>query len=336
MFFKPRKVGIDLGTANTLVYVKDHGIVLREPSVVAKNTTTQEIVAVGDEAREMIGRTPSSIAAIRPMREGVIADFETTTEMIKHYLSEAMKEVGGSWRKPSVMVCVPYGITSVEQRAVTDAAKIAGAKEAYTIEEPFAAAIGADLPVWEPTGSMIVDIGGGTTEVAIISLGGIVASTSIRVGGDSMDTAIITYIRKKYNLMIGERTAEAVKMEIGSAYKLSKTETMDIHGRDLLTGLPKTMKVDSDEMTEALDEPLTLIIEGMRKTLELTPPELASDVMDRGIVLTGGGSLLRNLDKAISDRTKMPAFVADDTLDCVVIGTGKALDNLELIKKIQS
>ncbi|WP_313234957.1 rod shape-determining protein [Sporosarcina ureae] len=334
--FRSRNVGIDLGTANTLVFIKEKGIVLREPSVVAKNTTTGEIVAVGSEAHAMIGRTPSSVVAIRPMREGVIADFETTTAMIRHYLKEALKSAGTSWTKPTVMVCVPYGITSVEQRAVIDAARQAGAKEAYTIEEPFAAAIGADLPVWEPTGSMVVDIGGGTTEVAIISLGGIVTSTSIRVGGDSMDTAIITYIRKEYKLMIGERTAENIKMQIGSAFDLDKTEKMDIHGRDLLTGLPKTMEINSQEITKALREPMDLIIEGMRKTLEQTPPELASDVMERGIVLTGGGSLLRNLDKAISEETKMPAFVAGDTLDCVVIGTGKALDNLELIKKIQS
>ncbi|AXH99307.1 rod shape-determining protein [Sporosarcina sp. PTS2304] len=334
--FRNRNVGIDLGTANTLVFIKDQGIVLREPSVVAKNTTTNEIIAVGEEARSMIGRTPSSIVAIRPMRDGVIADFDTTTAMISHYLKEALKAAGSSWRKPNVMICVPYGITSVERRAVIDAARHAGAKEAYTIEEPFAAAIGADLPVWEPTGSMVVDIGGGTTEVAIISLGGIVTSTSIRVGGDSMDDAIVDYVRKTYHMLVGERTAEAIKFEIGSAFDLEKTEKMDIHGRDLLTGLPKTMEITSQEIVIALKEPVAAIIEGMRSTLEKTPPELASDVMDRGLVLTGGGSLLRNLDKAISEETKMPVFIAEHPLDCVVIGTGKALENISLIRKIQT
>ncbi|PIC63859.1 rod shape-determining protein [Sporosarcina sp. P13] len=334
--FRTRSVGIDLGTANTLVFIKDQGIVLREPSVVAKNTATNEIIEVGTKARNMIGRTPSSIVAIRPMKDGVIADFETTKIMISRYLKEALKSAGSSWRKPNVMICVPYGITSVEQRAVIDAAKQAGAKEAFTIEEPFAAAIGADLPVWEPTGSMVVDIGGGTTEVAIISLGGIVTSTSIRVGGDAMDSAIIDYVRKTYHMLIGERTAEAIKFEIGSAFDLEKTEKMDIHGRDLLTGLPKTMEVTSQEIVIALQEPVAAIIEGMRSTLEKTPPELASDVMERGLVLTGGGSLLRNLDKAILNETKMPVFIAEQPLDCVAIGTGKALENIDLIRKIQT
>ncbi|MDV6377221.1 rod shape-determining protein [Sporosarcina sp. GW1-11] len=334
--FRTRSVGIDLGTANTLVFIKDQGIVLREPSVVAKNTATNEIIAVGEEARAMIGRTPNSIVAIRPMKDGVIADFETTKAMISDYLKKALKTSGSSWRKPNVMICVPFGITSVEKRAVTDAAKQAGAKEAFTIEEPFAAAIGADLPVWEPTGSMVVDIGGGTTEVAIISLGGIVTSTSIRVGGDAMDSAIIEYVRKTYHMLIGDRTAETVKREIGSAFDLEKTEKMDIHGRDLLTGLPKTMEITSQEIVIALKEPVAAVIEGMRSTLEKTPPELASDVMDRGLVLTGGGSLLRNLDKAISEETKMPVFIAENPLDCVVIGTGKALENIDLIRKIQT
>jgi len=335
--FGSRDVGIDLGTANTLVFIKGKGIVLREPSVVAKNTHTGEIVAVGSTARNMIGRTPGSIIATRPMKDGVIADYEITTAMIEHYLREAMKASGVSWKKPNVMVCVPYGITSVEERAVIDASRQAGAKDAFTIEEPFAAAIGAGLPVWEPTGSMVVDIGGGTTEVAVISLGGIVTSESIRVGGDTMDIAITGYIRKTYNLTIGERTAEAIKMEIGSASMLGEeTEKMEIRGRDLLTGLPKTLEITSNEVAEALSESISRIIEGVKKTLETTPPELSSDVMERGIVLTGGGALLKNLDKVISEETNMPVFIAEDPLDSVAIGTGKALDNFDVIKKMQA
>lgn len=335
--FGSRDVGIDLGTANTLVFIKGKGIVLREPSVVAKNTHTGEIVAVGSTAKNMIGRTPGSIIATRPMKDGVIADYEITTAMIEHYMREAMKASGASWKKPNVMVCVPYGITSVEERAVIDASRQAGAKDAFTIEEPFAAAIGAGLPVWEPTGSMVVDIGGGTTEVAVISLGGIVTSESIRVGGDTMDIAITGYIRKTYNLTIGERTAEAIKMEIGSASILGEeTEKMEIRGRDLLTGLPKTLEITSDEVAEALNESISRIIEGVKKTLETTPPELSSDVMERGIVLTGGGALLKNLDKVISEETNMPVFIAEEPLDSVAIGTGKALDNFDLIKKMQA
>lgn len=333
--FGGKDVGIDLGTANTLVFIKGKGIVLREPSVVAKNTQTGEIVAVGSAARNMIGRTPGSIVATRPMKDGVIADFEITTAMIEHYMKEAMKASGGSWKKPNVMICVPYGITSVEQRAVIDASRQGGAKDAFTIEEPFAAAIGAGLPVWEPTGSMVVDIGGGTTEVAVISLGGIVTSESIRVGGDTMDGSIIGYIRKTYNLTIGERTAEAIKLEIGSAKVEEDTEKMEIRGRDLLTGLPKTIEISSDEIAAALRESISHIIEGVKKTLETTPPELSSDVMERGIVLTGGGALLRSLDKVISEETNMPVFIAEEPLDCVAIGTGKALDNFDIIKKMQ-
>lgn len=331
-----KDVGIDLGTANTLVFIKGKGIVLREPSVVAKNVQTGDIVAVGNDAKNMIGRTPGSIVATRPMKDGVIADFETTTKMIEYYLKEAQKASGGSWKKPNVMICVPYGITSVEQRAVIDASRHAGAKDAFTIEEPFAAAIGANLPVWEPTGSMVVDIGGGTTEVAVISLGGIVTSESIRVGGDAMDGAIITYIRKTYNLTIGERTAEQIKIEIGSAKVADKPEKMEIRGRDLLTGLPKTIEISSEEIAEALKEAITAIVDGVKKTLETTPPELSADVMERGIVLTGGGALLSNLDKVISEQTNMPVFIADDPLDCVAIGTGKALDNFDVIKKQQA
>lgn len=331
--FGAKDVGIDLGTANTLVFIKGKGIVLREPSVVAKNTNNGDIVAVGKDARNMIGRTPGSIVAIRPMKDGVIADFDITTAMIQYYLKEALKVAGGSWKKPNVMICVPYGITSVEQRAVIDAARQAGAREAVTIEEPFAAAIGSNLPVWEPTGSMVVDIGGGTTEVAVISLGGIVTSESVRVAGDAMDHAISGYIRKTYNLTIGERTSEAIKMEIGSAKVIDNVETMEIRGRDLVTGLPKTIEITSQEIAEALKESVAAIIEGVIKTLEQTPPELSADVMERGIVLTGGGALLKNLDKVISDQTNMPVFIAENPLDCVAIGTGMALDHMNVIRQ---
>ncbi|EPD54289.1 rod shape-determining protein [Paenisporosarcina sp. FSL H8-0542] len=331
--FGAKDVGIDLGTANTLVFIKGKGIVLREPSVVARNTNNGDIVAVGNDAKNMIGRTPGSIVAIRPMKDGVIADFDITTSMIQYYLKEAMKASGGTWKKPNVMICVPYGITSVERRAVIDAARQAGARDAVTIEEPFAAAIGSNLPVWEPTGSMVVDIGGGTTEVAVISLGGIVTSESVRVAGDAMDHAITSYIRKMYNLTIGERTAEAIKMEIGSARVIDNVEKMEIRGRDLVTGLPKTIEISSEEIAEALRESISAIIDGVKKTLEQTPPELSADVMERGIVLTGGGALLKNLDKVISDETSMPVFIAENPLDCVAIGTGMALDHLNMIRQ---
>ncbi|QUG42232.1 rod shape-determining protein [Psychrobacillus sp. INOP01] len=334
--FGSRDLGIDLGTANTLVFIKGKGIVLREPSVVAKNVQNGAIVAVGNDAKNMIGRTPGSIVAIRPMKDGVIADFDTTSAMIEYYLKNAMKASGMSWSKPNVMICVPFGITSVEQRAVIDAAKQAGARDALTIEEPFAAAIGANLPVWEPTGSMVVDIGGGTTEVAVISLGGIVTSESVRVAGDSMDHAITAYIRKTYNLTIGERTAEAIKIEIGSARVSDQVDKMDIRGRDLVTGLPKTIEITSKEISNALRESISSIIDGVKKTLEQTPPELSADVMERGIMLTGGGALLKNLDKVISDQTNMPVFIAENPLDCVAIGTGKALDHMNLLKRQQT
>ncbi|AAU24438.1 rod shape-determining protein [Bacillus sp. GM2] len=327
-----RDLGIDLGTANTLVFVKGKGIVVREPSVVALQTDTKQIVAVGNDAKNMIGRTPGNVVALRPMKDGVIADYETTATMMKHYISKAVKNKGLFARKPYVMVCVPSGITAVEQRAVIDATRQAGARDAYPIEEPFAAAIGANLPVWEPTGSMVVDIGGGTTEVAIISLGGIVTSQSIRVAGDEMDEAIITYIRKTYNLMIGDRTAEAIKLEIGSAEASENGESMEIRGRDLLTGLPKTIEITEKEITAALRDTVTAIVDAVKNTLEKTPPELAADIMDRGIVLTGGGALLRHLDKVISEETKMPVLIAEDPLDCVAIGTGKALEQIHLFK----
>ncbi|MFC0469420.1 rod shape-determining protein [Halalkalibacter kiskunsagensis] len=327
-----KDIGIDLGTANTLVYVKSKGIVVREPSVVALRTDTGSIEAVGNDAKNMIGRTPGNIVAVRPMRDGVIADFDTTATMLKYFIQQALKNRSIFTRKPSVMVCVPSGITAVEKRAVEDATKQAGAKEAYTLEEPFAAAIGADLPVWEPTGSMVVDIGGGTTEVAIISLGGIVTSQSIRVAGDEMDEAIIQYIKKKYNLMIGERTSEALKLEVGSAGAPEGVDDMDIRGRDLLTGLPKTITVTAEEISGALADTVTTIIEAVKNTLEQSPPELAADIMDRGIVLTGGGALLRNLDRVLSDETNMPVLVAENPLDCVAIGTGRALENLHLFR----
>lgn len=326
-----RDIGIDLGTANTLVYVKGKGIAVREPSVVAVQTDTKQIVAVGKDAKNMIGRTPGNVVALRPMKDGVIADYETTATMMKYYMKEAQKK-GVFGNKPYVMICVPSGITAVEQRAVIDAARQAGARDAYPIEEPFAAAIGADLPVWEPTGSMVVDIGGGTTEVAIISLGGIVTSQSIRIAGDEMDDAIIVYIRKNYNLMIGERTSEAIKMEIGSAGDTEGIENMEIRGRDLLTGLPKTIEITAEEISKALRDTVSAIVDSVKNTLEKTPPELAADIMDRGIVLTGGGALLRNLDKVISEETQMPVIIADNPLDCVAIGTGKALDHIHLFK----
>ncbi|MBD3917758.1 rod shape-determining protein [Paenibacillus sp. PR3] len=332
MFGGSKDLGIDLGTANTLVYARGKGIVVREPSVVALHTDTKSITAVGEQAKKMIGRTPGNIRAIRPMKDGVIADFETTATMIKHFIRQAQKQRALFPRHPNVMVCVPSGITAVEKRAVEDATKQAGAKEAYTIEEPFAAAIGADLPVWEPTGSMVVDIGGGTTEVAVISLGGIVTSRSIRVAGDEMDEAIIQYIKRQYNLMIGERTAEQLKMEIGSALPLEKTETIEIRGRDLVSGLPKTLPITSDEMTDALTDTVNSIVDAVKITLEKCPPELSADIMDRGIVLTGGGALLRSLDKLLARETGMPVIVAENPLDCVAIGTGRALDNIHLFK----
>ncbi|CCQ98440.1 cell-shape determining protein [[Clostridium] ultunense Esp] len=334
MFFSmTRDMGIDLGTANTLVYVKGKGIVVREPSVVAVNTKTGTVEAVGIEAKNMIGRTPGNIVAKRPMRDGVIADFETTETMLRYFIQKAQKSKGIIHRRPNVMVGIPSGITAVEKRAVEDATRQAGAKEAMTIEEPFAAAIGADLPVWEPTGSMVVDIGGGTTEVAIISLGGIVTSRSIRVAGDELDDAIIQYIKRNYNLLIGERTAEILKMEIGSAIAPEKEETMQVRGRDLVSGLPKTLEITSTEIAKAISDTVITIIDAVKVTLEKSPPELAADIMDRGIVLTGGGALLRNLDRLLSNETGMPVFVAENALDCVAIGTGRALEHIHLFKK---
>ncbi len=331
--FSVRDMGIDLGTANTLVYVKGKGIIVREPSVVAMRTDSGAIEAVGAEAKKMIGRTPGNIVAVRPMKDGVIADFQTTSTMLRYFIRQAMKTKSNWSGKPRVMVCVPSGITAVEKRAVEEASLEAGAKDAQTIEEPMAAAIGAGLPVGEPTGSMVVDIGGGTTEVAIISLGGIVTSRSIRVAGDEMDEAIMQYVKKAYNLLIGERTAEDLKISIGTATPTLESDTMDIRGRDLLTGLPKTFTVNSSEIGEALADTVHLIVDAVKVTLEKSPPELAADIMDRGIVLTGGGALLRNLDHLLSEETGMPVVVAENPLDCVAIGTGKALDNYDVYRR---
>lgn len=321
-----RDMGIDLGTANTLVYAKGKGVVLREPSVVALRTDTGTIEAVGIDAKNMIGRTPGNIVAVRPMKDGVIADYDTTATMMKHFIKQSQKGKYFWTPKPNVVVCIPSGITAVEKRAVEDATRQAGAKEVYTIEEPFAAAIGADLPVWEPTGSMIVDIGGGTTEVAIISLGGIVTSKSIRVAGDEMDDAIIQYVKRKYKLMIGERTAEQLKIDIGSADATLDAAEMEIRGRDLVTGLPKTITITSKEIGEALADTVHAIIDAVKFTLEKTPPELSADIMDRGIVVAGGGALLRHLDSVLSKETGIPVMVAENALDCVAIGTGRFLE----------
>ena len=325
-----KKLGIDLGTANTLVYAEGKGIVLNEPSVVAKNNNTGEIVAVGSDAREMIGRTPGSISAIRPMRDGVIADYDTTAAMMKYFIEKTANN-----SKPSVMVCVPSGVTEVEKRAVIEATQHAGAREAYVIEEPFAAAIGAGLPVMDPTGNMVVDIGGGTTDVATISLGGIVSSRSIRVAGDKFDKSISAYIKSNFNLQIGERTAEDVKIQVGSASieKSKELETMQIRGRDLVTGLPKTVSLTGEDIATAIHENVEEIIETIKETLEETSPEIAADVIDHGIVLTGGGALLHHLPEVISEATGVPVFIAQDPLDCVAIGTGESLKNIDVMRR---
>ncbi|MGB9867393.1 MAG: rod shape-determining protein [Bacillota bacterium] len=326
-----RDIGIDLGTANTVVHVKGRGIVLQEPSVVALDRETRAILAVGEEAKQMIGRTPGNIVAIRPMKDGVIADFDVTQAMLKYFIKKAHPR---GLVKPRIVIGVPSGVTEVERRAVIEAALQAGAREAYPIEEPMAAAIGAGLPVHEPTGNMVVDIGGGTTEVGIISLGGIVTCRSIRVAGDEMDEAIINYVKRTYNLMIGERTAEEVKIRIGSAYPINDGETMEVRGRDLVTGLPKTLKVTAEEVRKALAEPVAAIIDAIKVTLEKTPPELAADIMDRGIVLTGGGSMLRGLDRLVSEQTGMPVHIAEEPLLCVVRGTSKVLEDIGILRRL--
>ncbi|MDP1809386.1 MAG: rod shape-determining protein [Actinomycetota bacterium] len=327
-----RDIGIDLGTANTLVYVKGRGIVLVEPSVVAIEKDTGKLLAVGTEAKRMIGRTPGNIVAIRPLKDGVIADFQVTETMIRKLIERVHKRRFAV--RPRVVVCVPSGVTAVEKRAVYEATLSAGAREAHLIEEPMAAAIGAGLPIQEPTGNMVVDIGGGTTEVAVISLGGIVTSISIRIGGDEFDEAIVAHVKKEYNVMIGERTSEEIKMEIGSAYPLPEEEDVEVRGRDLLSGLPKNVVLSSEEIRVAIEEPLTQIITAIKSTLEKTPPELSSDIMDRGIVLTGGGSLLKGLDERLRQETGIPVHVTEDPLSCVVIGAGKSLEELNLLRRI--
>lgn len=330
--FFSKDMGIDLGTANTLVYLKGKGIALQEPSVVAIQRDTRSVLAVGDEAKQMIGRTPGNIVAIRPMKDGVIADFDITERMLRYFINKAVKQK--FLLHPRVVVCIPSGVTEVEKRAVIDATLQAGAREAYLIEEPMAAAIGAGLPVHEPMGNMIVDIGGGTTEVAVISLGGIVTSRSVRVAGDELDEAIIQYIKRTYSLMIGERTAEQIKVEIGSAYPREVEKTMDIRGRDLITGLPKTVKISDEEIRHALAEPVKSIVEAVKVTLERTPPELSADIMDRGIILAGGGSLLSGMDSILKKETGMPVYLAEEPLHCVALGTGKVLEEIHILKKV--
>ena len=326
-----KDMGIDLGTANTLVHLKGKGIIIREPSVVAVERDTNTVLAVGAEAKRMIGRTPGNNIAIRPQKDGVIADFDITQAMLRFFIKKAIRNK--SFVRPRVVVGVPSGVTAVEKRAVVDAAIQAGAREAYLIEEPMAAAIGAGLPVQEATGSMVVDIGGGTSEVAIISLGGIVVSKSLRIGGDEMDDAIVQYIKRKYSLLIGERTAEEVKIEIGTAMEVERPARMNVRGRDLVTGLPKTLTINQNQIREALAEPIEGIIEAIKGTLEKCPPELAADIMDRGIVMTGGSSLLRNFDRLLSRETGMPVLVSEDALSCVALGTGIAVEHIDVFKK---
>lgn len=326
-----RDMGIDLGTANTLIFMKGKGILLREPSVVAINKDANKVLAVGEEAKQMIGRTPGNIVAIRPLKDGVIADFDTTQTMIRRFIEKATSK--GSFSSPRIIICYPSGITEVEKRALEDATKQAGARDVRLMEEPMAAAIGSGLQVNEPSGSMIVDIGGGTTEVAVISLGGIVTSKSLRVAGDELDHAIVNYIKKEYNLMIGERTSEAVKIELGSAFPEEVERSMDIKGRDLITGLPKTVTITEQEIREALREPVAAIVEAIKFTLEKTPPELAADIMDKGIMLAGGGALLRGIDKLIFNETHMPVNIAESPLDCVALGAGKALEHFDSLSK---
>jgi rod shape-determining protein MreB len=328
--FGGRDMAVDLGTANTLVYVRGRGIVLSEPSVVAVDSRTGEVHAVGIEAKRMLGRTPGTIQAIRPLKDGVIADFEVTEEMLRHFIQKVHQS---RWAHPRVVVCVPSGVTGVEKRAVEEACLSAGARQAYLIEEPMAAAIGAGLPVGEPTGSMVVDIGGGTSEVAVISLGGIVVSQSIRVGGDELDESIMNYVKREYKLLIGQQTAEEVKLEIGSAYPLGEEVQAEIRGRDMVSGLPKTVVLTSEEIRGALEEPVVQIIDAVKETLDRTPPELASDIMDRGIMLAGGGSLLQGLDERLRHETQMPAHLAESPLTCVAVGSGRSLEEFEAIHR---
>ncbi len=330
--FLGRDLAVDLGTANTLVYERGRGIVLNEPSVVAINQNTGGIVAVGVEAKRMVGRTPGNIVAIRPLKDGVIADFDTTERMLRYFIQKVHKR--RFLAKPRVVVCVPSGITGVEQRAVKDAGYAAGARKVYIIEEPMAAAIGAGLPIHEPTGNMIVDIGGGTTEVAVISLGGVVTSLSIRTGGDELDDALIQFVKKEYSLMLGERTAEEIKTTVGTAFPIPDETSAELRGRDLVTGLPRTIVVTAEEIRRALDEPLTRIVDAVKTTLDRTPPELCGDIMDRGIVLTGGGALLKGLDERLRHETGMPVIIAEQPLNCVVMGSGKCVEEFEALQQV--
>jgi rod shape-determining protein MreB len=330
--FVGRDMAVDLGTANTLVYVRGRGIVLNEPSVVAINNNTGGILAVGSEAKEMIGRTPGNIVAIRPLKDGVIADFETTERMLRYFIQKVHRR--RHLAKPRLIVCVPSGITGVEQRAVKDAGYAAGARKVFIIEEPMAAAIGAELPVHEPTGNMVVDIGGGTSEVAVISLGGIVTSLSVRVGGDELDAAIIQFIKKEYSLLLGERTAEEIKIAIGSAFPMPDEPHAEIRGRDLITGLPRTIVVSAEEIRRAIDEPVNAIIDAIKSTLDRTPPELSGDIMDHGIVLTGGGATLTGLDERLRHETGMPIVVADRPLECVALGSGKCVEEFDSLRQV--
>ena len=330
--FLGRDMAVDLGTANTLVYVRGRGIVLNEPSVVALNTNNGQIVAVGAEAKRMIGRTPGNIVAVRPLKDGVIADFDVTERMLRYFIQKVHRRT--RMAKPRIVVAVPSGITGVEQSAVKEAGHQAGARKVYIIEEPMAAAIGAGLPVSEPTGNMVVDIGGGTTEVAVISLGGIVTSQSIRIGGDEMDQAIISFGKKEHSLMLGERTAEEIKGALGSAFPAADEPQAEIRGRDLVSGLPKTVVISAAEVRRAIEEPLNLIIDAVRSTLDKCPPELAGDVMDRGIAVTGGGALLRRLDQRIREETGMPVHIADRPLESVVVGTGKCVEDFDTLRQV--
>ena len=324
------EVGIDLGTANVLVYIKGKGIVLNEPSVVAINNDTDEILAVGEEARQMLGRTPANIVAVRPLRDGVISDYDITERMLKYFIRKTCGT--GRFFKPKIMVCVPSGVTEVEKRAVREAATQAGGKDVYLMEEPVAAAIGAGIDISKPDGIMVIDIGGGTTDIAVLSLGGIVASTSVKIAGDKFDEAIIKYMRKNHKLYIGERTAEELKLTIGTAFPREETVTKECRGRDLVTGLPKSVDVTSEEMMDALEEPLYAITEAVHNVLERTPPELAADISNSGIIITGGGALLYGIDKRIEERTGIKVIIAEDPKSCVAIGTGKALDELEKLE----
>ncbi len=325
-------LAVDLGTANTLIYVKGRGVVSSEPSVVAINSNTREILAIGQEAKNMLGRTPANISAVRPMKDGVIADYDTTEKMIRYFILKVHNRK--SLVRPRMVICIPSGVTQVEKRAVKDSAIQAGAREVYLIEEPMAAAIGAGLPIQEPSGNMVVDIGGGTTEVAVISLSGIVYANSVRVGGDEMDDNIVNYIKRQYNLLIGTATSEDLKIKLGSAFPLENEIKTEIKGRDLVTGIPKTIEISDSEIREALKESIGKIVDAVRIALEQTPPELSADIVDRGIVLTGGGALLKNLDKRLSHETGLPIIVSDDPLKAVALGSGKVLDDLELLKKV--